>query len=760
MNLPMGTVISGRYEVIEKLGSGGMAIVYRAKDLKLERFVTVKILRDEFTSDEEFKARFKIEARSAASLSHPNIVNVYDVGEDGTIYYIVMEYVHGDTLKKAIQQKAPFDSLTTISVAIQMASALSHAHKNHIVHRDIKPQNILVATDGTIKVTDFGIARAATAATVTTTANAIGSVHYFSPEQARGGYVDEKSDIYSLGITMFEMATGKPPYDGDTSVAIALKHLNDELPNIRDYNPDISRSLEGIIRKATRKKADERYASIDMLLSDLKKSLSDSSIGLGARSNSKSSEEREIEFLQINKKKNIDEAIHRPATREPLPPAVPVKRTKSKEVELPESNVGFDKYRKKLKISKDDDYNDKYEEPLDDDYEDDDDDEYMDRSREKKVVIAAVITALVIISVITVFGFRLLNKESKPDKNATTENSVVPDLTGLTMVQAENKVAELGFTVEKMGEEESSVYDEGQIISQDISEGQTIGEDKKIKVTLSNGLKSYDMPDVVSMEENEAISAIKEKGSQNVERQYENDETVAVGKVISQQPAKGTKINKDSKIILTISKGEEMTNTTVPDVEGDTESAAKKKLSEANLKVGTVTNMESTKVEKGIVITQTVSAGQEVVKDTVVGLVVSSGKPEQPEEKKPEETKPDETKPDETPPAADNQKPSDSTNGGQNTDTPIGGGTTAPSNKSVSFPVYAPIVEEGTESVHIKIIQIGEGGSEKTVLDSTKAISEFPFNISVSGSGQAEVQCYVDGSYQWSENVNFTEGGN
>ena len=262
MLLNPGTVLSGRYEILEKIGSGGMAVVYRGRDRKLDRYVTVKVLREEFVGDEEFIERFRSEACSVARLSHPNIVRAYDVGEDGDIKYIVNEYIHGDTLKKAIKEKAPFDSRSTINVAIQIASALSQAHKAHIVHRDIKPQNILVGTDGVVKVTDFGIARAATASTMTTTANAAGSVHYFSPEQARGGYVDEKSDIYSLGITMFEMITGVLPFQGNNSVSIALMHINDELPDIRQYNPNCTRSLEGIIRKATMKKVDEVPAPV------------------------------------------------------------------------------------------------------------------------------------------------------------------------------------------------------------------------------------------------------------------------------------------------------------------------------------------------------------------------------------------------------------------------------------------------------------------------------------------------------------------
>ena len=273
--LAIGTVLAGRYELLEKIGSGGMAIVFRGRDEKLQRYVTVKILREEFIGDEEFIARFRSEALAAARLSHPNIVRVYDVGQDGTIYFIVMEYIHGDTLKEAIKEKAPFDTKSTVNVALQIASAISHAHKNHIVHRDIKPQNILVGTDGIVKVTDFGIARAANGATMATSTTAMGSVHYFSPEQARGGYVDEKSDIYSLGITMFEMVTGQLPFQANTSVAVAMKQINEELPDIRQYNPKVSASLEAIIKKATRKKSDERYATVEEMIEDLTKAKND-----------------------------------------------------------------------------------------------------------------------------------------------------------------------------------------------------------------------------------------------------------------------------------------------------------------------------------------------------------------------------------------------------------------------------------------------------------------------------------------------------
>lgn len=271
----IGIVLGGRYEIIEKIGAGGMAYVYKAKCRLLNRNVAVKILRDEFVNDEEFVKKFRRESQAAASLSHPNIVNVYDVGAeevDGErIYYIVMEYINGKTLKDIIREKGKLSLEETLDYSIQIAEALEHAHKNHIVHRDIKPHNIMITEDGRVKVTDFGIARAATASTVTNTSNVIGSVHYFSPEQARGGYTDEKSDIYSLGIVIYEMITGKVPYEGDSPISVALKHIQEEVLPPRSIDPTIPVSLENIIMKCVKKSQLDRYNNASELLRDLRR---------------------------------------------------------------------------------------------------------------------------------------------------------------------------------------------------------------------------------------------------------------------------------------------------------------------------------------------------------------------------------------------------------------------------------------------------------------------------------------------------------
>lgn len=397
MNIKQGTIISGRYTIIEKIGIGGMAVVYRAKDEKLDRFVTFKVLKEEYVADEDFIKRFNIEARAAARLSHPNIVNVHDVGNDGLVYYIVMEYIDGCTLKELINKKAPFEDVESLGVAIQIASALEHAHKNKIVHRDIKPQNILVTKDGTIKVTDFGIARAVTSATVTT--ESIGSVHYFSPEQARGGFVDNKSDIYSLGIVLYEMATGRLPFDGDSAVALAMKHINEPIPDMLAINPNISKSLEQIILKATQKSSSQRYQTIEEFNNDLKRALTNSN----------------GDFI-----KEPADFANSPTVRITAEQLAEIRGYSSHE-EPP-----YDEYT----------YEDSYEEPTEDYYEPDEvPEEEYDKKKERKVVIAAIVTAVAIIALITSFGAYFLNK--KVDTPMTA-----PMLEGKNWDEAKKEAAE------------------------------------------------------------------------------------------------------------------------------------------------------------------------------------------------------------------------------------------------------------------------------------------------------------------------------
>lgn len=740
MLLNPGTVLSGRYEILEKIGSGGMAVVYRGRDRKLDRYVTVKVLREEFVGDEEFIERFRSEACSVARLSHPNIVRAYDVGEDGDIKYIVNEYIHGDTLKKAIKEKAPFDSRSTINVAIQIASALSQAHKAHIVHRDIKPQNILVGTDGVVKVTDFGIARAATASTMTTTANAAGSVHYFSPEQARGGYVDEKSDIYSLGITMFEMITGVLPFQGNNSVSIALMHINDELPDIRQYNPNCTRSLEGIIRKATMKKADERYASIDLLLADLIRARAELN---GSAKETKPADPKELEYIRSHAERPHAEhsyaehahaeghhASHRHAAENAAEPLDDFAQENPVEEEAHTPLAGLEKYGKKLKmkhISKEDDYENEYvkSEPVkasrrpgkirrNPRTEGDFDNEH-DRKAERKVVIAAVITALVLIGVISVVGIKFMGGGFggfiSSDKNIET-----PLFLGMDYDEAVKEAEKMGITLVQEGEDYSSFYDTGCIIYQSVNEGTMIGEGTKIGVKVSLGLTEEEMPNVVGKSENAAIEAITRLVGDVAEIRYVHDADAKPSEVIKQEPEAGASITAKSRIILTISKGDEDTNVTVPNVVNDTLEDAKASLTAVGLTVGNVSYAASDKVAEGKVITQTVAANKSVPSGSVVNLVVSSGADTQENE---------------------NNKPSSNTQ----------------TQGTKYFTINAPSGSEG--SVYVRVVKEDADGVYP-VVDTYRDASEFPYSVSVTGKGSGTVTCYIDNVQQWSQSVNFS----
>lgn len=806
MLLNPGSVLGDRYEIIEKIGSGGMAVVYRGKDKKLDRYVTIKVLREEFIGDEEFIERFRSEACSAARLSHPNIVRVYDVGEDGEINYIVMEYIHGDTLKTAIRKKAPFDSRSTINVAIQIASALSQAHKAHIVHRDIKPQNILVGTDGVVKVTDFGIARAARATTMTTTANAAGSVHYFSPEQARGGYVDEKSDIYSLGITMFEMITGVLPFQGNNSVSIALKHINEELPDIRQYNPNCTPSLEGIIKKATMKKADERYASIDLMLADLMRARTEVAVhaeqerqaeakershaavagaagaaagaAAGIRMSRRAEAAKELreakeraEAERARIRKMEDEAVtaesplvHRrtesgshfrenipamenveDATRKADESEIDLIRFKKNEeapaAEEPQVEgdvntplVSFEKYGKRLKISKDDNYEGEYmaveevkksrrpERKRRNPRKEEEYDNERDRKAERRVIAAAIVTAIVLIVIISSVGLRVLG--GFKGFGSGEKNIETPQFIGMTYEGAEAEAKKLGLKLVKEGEDYSNYYDEGMIFWQNVDPETMVAGNTKIGVKVSLGLKEQEMPDVLNKSESDAIKAITKLVGTSPDIVYEESEDVKPGHVISQNPEEGTKIDAHTHITLTVCKPEEGGNVVVPDVQGDTESSAVQSLEAVGLTVGKISYLESDTVAEGRVITQTLTPNSEVPSGSVVNLAISKGAPVQEE---PQEEEP--------PREGGSGQPADSN-----------------STSTQYFTITAP--EGAGDTVHVKVVKTDADGTT-TVIDETRNLSDFPFSIAVTGTGSGTVTGTVDGQTTLSENVTF-----
>ena len=735
--LRIGTVLLDRYELLEQIGSGGMAIVFRGRDRTLERYVTVKILREEFIGDEEFITRFRSEALAAARLSHPNIVRVYDVGQEGNVYFIVMEYVHGDTLKQAIKEKAPFDTKSTINVSMQIASGIAQAHKNHIIHRDIKPQNILVGTDGIIKVTDFGIARAANGTTMTTSTTAMGSVHYFSPEQARGGYVDEKSDIYSLGITMFEMVTGQLPFQANTSVAVAMKQINEELPDIRQYNPKVSASLEMIIRKATRKKADERYATIDEMIQDLAAAKNETNnIAQQTPSRTRTSASQpEIQYLSAvdNNKKQAEARRLEQARQEEL--------SMAEEMMARQEKQGI----KNIRISKDDDFEREYEEvePVrrsrrpkldmqnrrnprqEEEYE-----QGYDKVREKKVVFAAVATALIIIAIISAIGVKAFGTKAGLFGDGS-ETIKVKSFVGMELKTAQELAQKDGYRVV----EEKSVYSEryaqGIITEQSTEENSDIKKGMEVGVTVSLGKEIIEetMPDLKGDKEEIAVEKIKNLIGKEPKVSYEYDEDAEMETVMEQTPSQGTKITAETTISIVVSRGKETKTTIVPKVEGLTQSRAEKALKSSKLNVGDVTLTESDSVEEGIVITQTKEVGEEVPEGTEVGLVISLGKAQQSD------------------PEENTQQPEEQTPENNTTQTQTPEQTQPPvqNTKTKTYTVNPPAA--GVTKAHIKIVKTDDNG-ESVVLDEQKSL---PFSVPISGSGDGQITCYIDGVQMWSD---------
>ena len=598
--LELGTMLSGRYEVLKRVGSGGMADVYMAKDHKLNRNVAVKVLKSEYVEDEKFLKKFETEAQAVARLSHPNIVNIYDVGMEDGINYIVMELVEGITLKEYIRKKGYLSPKETVEISTQIASAISHAHKNHIIHRDIKPQNILVSDTGIIKVTDFGIAKATSSNTVTSTATAMGSVHYISPEQAKGRFCDEKSDIYSLGITMYEMVTGHVPFDHENGVTIALMHLQNEITppsQIRDGIPD---SLEKIILKCTMKKPEERYQTADDLIADLRLVFEDTSGGyVGVVPAIDDSPTIMIDQNELTQRINTPKKDQKIQQEEPLKDE--------------EQNAYLD--------------------------EDDEEESGMNSKIEKLVIVlAAVVGAIILISIIVfVVKSSGVFKSGKTTTTASigttaqsddteSEKYTVDNYIGMSLSAAREKID--GKFKIKVEEEYSDEYAKDLVISQDPESDTELEAGKTLTLVVSKGARTEDkvsVPGVVGEKESSAKSTLEAAGLKvSVKTKYSTD--VAKGKVISQSPGSGNQVAKNSTVVITVSKGEKPeTMVRVPNLRYFTESVARSELKNSNLVLGSVLKEYSDSVEKGLVIRQTVSSGSKVKEGTAVGIYVSLG---------------------------------------------------------------------------------------------------------------------------------------
>ena len=595
-----GIYLSGRYQVLSKIGAGGMADVYKAKDCMLNRYVAVKVLKKEYREDENFVKKFRSEAQAAAGLLNPNIVNVYDVGEDRGLYYMVMELVEGITLKEYVQKKGKLSSKEAISIAIQMCTGIEAAHNHHIIHRDIKPQNIIISKEGKVKVTDFGIAKATTSQTVST--SAMGSVHYVSPEQARGGYCDEKSDIYSAGITMYEMVTGRVPFDGDSTVSVAMKHLQENITPPSEYAPDLYPALEKIILKCTQKSAERRYQSAGELIQDLKRALVDPS----------------GEFVDMVPIRSMGDTVMISPER-----MARMKKRQGDDYDDEEYDDGYD------------------DEEYDENDEDDEEDDYnggrrsnskngvdpkMNKMMKILMVAVAVIVAFALIFLIGkaagVFG------KSSDSQISFSSDIEVPNLVGQPQNVAETMCEKKQLKLE-VESEKASDKAAGTIIEQKTKAGKKVKKNTVIKVVISSGPAKITIQSVEGMDEDAAKKALVKQGfaSKNITVTSEYSSDVDSGKAIRTNPAEGTEVSADSKITLYISKGEKKPDkVAVPPIVGMYASDAAATLAANNLSDGGTSSEEySDDYAEGTIISQSPEAGEKVNEGTSISYVVSKG---------------------------------------------------------------------------------------------------------------------------------------
>ena len=639
--LSNGAVVADRYEIVGWIGSGGMADVYKGKDRKLSRFVAVKVMKNEFSNDDSFIRKFRREAQAAAGLANPNIVSVYDFGEDNGLYFIVMELVEGITLKEYVAKKHKLSVREATSIAIQVCMGLSAAHAQGIVHRDIKPQNIIISTDGKVKVTDFGIARVAMSNTIS--ANAMGSVHYSSPEQVRGGYSDAKSDIYSLGITLYEMVTGRVPFDGETTVAIAIKHLQDEMDPPSKYTPDLPYSLEQIIYKCTQKSPDRRYSNVNEMIEDLKHSLTDP----------------DGHFVALA-----------PLADHAGTGSIP--RSDIQSIRDKESGKRSEKGSSR-------DNGSRYEEEDDEEYYDDDDEGGLSSGLEKVMTIGGFIIGAIIICILIYFIGRAagLFRSSRGSEQASSstapastesesaqitpipgdEDIECPRLLGLTREQAQVQVAGIGVGIKYGGEEPSDEYPAGQICRQEIAPGTMIARNTTIVFYVSTGREEAFIPmGITGSTEEDAKSLLKSAGFSNVTTRESSSEEIAIGSVISVTPTEGSSVSPDTQIVLEISTGsaelgEEVTISSVRGLNIDTardileKNGLRIKIEyghTSDLSVDDVMKIDpavGTKVPKGSTVTLTVNRPQSEIDS---GTTPAESEPEDSQEESSEEASPEE----------------------------------------------------------------------------------------------------------------------
>ncbi len=603
MIINIGTMIGNRYEVVEKVGTGGMADVYRAMDHRLNRYVAVKILKNEYSEDTKFVTKFRQEAQAVACLSHPNVVAVYDVGEEQGMHFIVMEFVEGITLKSYIEKKGKLSVREAVGIGIQIASGLEAAHNSHIIHRDIKPQNILISRDGTAKVTDFGIAKAASSNTIT--ASAMGSVHYISPEQARGGFSDEKSDVYSLGVTMYEMLSGTLPFTGESAVAVALAHIQEEAVPLTAMDATIPKGISDIVAKCMQKKADFRYPTSADLIADLKMFLQDPEGEYGV-----------VKPLY----ENTDTIFIKPTD---------VNRIKAAS-QTTTGDSGMTAAEPEDKKAGEEDSGE------------------VDPKLEKALIggsiVVAIIIGIVIIYVIgKVFGFwggasgsteatptpevtsSAASATATPEASDSAQKVTVENVAGMTTEEAKTALSQKGLSNVKVSEQQSDTVSAGKVISTDPEAGTEVEKDAEITLIVSSGTSTVQVPSVASMTVSKAKSTLAAEGFNAVEGSKVYSDTVKAGLVAYSNPKGGAQASKGATITLYISKGPKRTTTTVPDLMGMTKAQAKEALTAKKLVLGSVSTAYSDNVSKNRVCVQSKAEGTEVKTGSTVDITLSLG---------------------------------------------------------------------------------------------------------------------------------------
>lgn len=705
--LEKNMLINNRYRIQEQIGVGGMAIVYRAIDEKLDREVTFKVLKEDYINDEEFIKRFSTEARAAARLSNSNIVNVYDVGNDGNIHYIVMEYIDGFTLKELISSKAPFTDEEAVGIGLQIGAALEHAHKNGIVHRDIKPENILITKSGnigTIKVTDFGIAKATTSKT--SPIDFMGSVHYFSPEQAKGENVDTRSDIYSLGIVLFEMVTGQLPFTGETAVALAMKHLKEPIPDIKAINPNVSDKLVSVIKKATCKEPKNRYQTIAELVKDLKYVLA-----------------------EIHMSKKEKENVYTDETVIMTKDDVDTIRNSQKHTEnnnKKNKNNNSNKNNKKQELSQEDaDY----------------------KKKEKKVILAAIITGIVLILGITI-GSRMIN-------NTLYAGTIkVPNFVGMTSEKAEALAVRKHITIETKEIYKENV-DEGVVADQSVKKGERIKENETVTLYVSSGSNSVTVPKFEGYMKSKA-EEIAEANNLVLVVEYVTSDELA-GTVVEQDIKEGEKVAPKSEIKIKVSSGGVDEEVKVPDFYGKTKEEAEELLKEIGL-TGKFIDGYSDTVPEGQVMDQGIDANSLTTKDTVLTLTVSQGPNKSVAEAQDEVTT---LTPVISLPSSEPKEEKTTAPQGQavreNNETvkPVQNPTAA--TRSVSVSVSPDFNNnsyntDGSDVYSVKVVAESKNGSTRTILNDKYKVSDFPFSVNDKINSDTTYKVYLNNQVISTEN--------